>query len=50
MKNCTYKITWFNNKKQRVEDKLFTDYDKAVKWAKKTLTNYSDELIQTIDK
>lgn len=43
-----YKITWFCNKTQKVTDKVFTDYDAAVKWGKKTLENFNYDLIQTV--
>lgn len=46
-----YKITWFDSKKQRVSEKIFTGgnaYEKAVKWGKKTLTNFNHDLIHCI--
>lgn len=44
-----YKITWFNSKAQRVEDKEFTTWDEAYEWAKENLENYyQDGIIQPI--
>ena len=47
-----YKITWFCNKTQKVTDKIFKGknaFDNAVKWGKKTLTNFNTDLIQPIN-
>ena len=46
-----YKITWFCNKTQKVTDKIFEGknaFENAIKWAKKTLTNFNTDLIQRI--
>jgi hypothetical protein len=46
-----FKITWFNNKAQKVEDKIFegeTAFEDAIKWGKETLENFQPELIQPV--
>ena len=46
-----YKITWFCNKTQKITDKFFKGkdaYEKAIKWGKKTLTNFNYDLISMV--
>lgn len=47
----TYEIKYFDTKKQRVIDKIFTgenSFDAAIKWAKKNLANYNTDQIRRV--
>ena len=46
-----YKITYWHKNSQSIKDKFFEGenaYEKAVRWGKRTLTNFNHDLIQTV--
>lgn len=46
-----FKITWFCNASQKIEIREFKGknaFQNAIKWGRKTLTNFSVEMIQMI--